>query len=320
MTAPETPCCPIGARSDVAEIDAALRRVGEEGAEGLRAIGRRIGVAHSGLSRHRTRCLGLGGAAQDQAGPPEDLGPNHPQERGIEAGDAENQIGERAPAVKPGGPRAAARSPFAVPNPGDDPDTAPRKLVGAQLEDAALDLRASGMTLVKIGEELGIDRETARELINTGLDRLRRGSDAKAERVRSLEVRQIELLLAKLWSRATDPKASGEPITGDDGEILGYGYSPAQDKAVERITKLLERRAKLLGLDAPTKHEVDIRQRTEVVEFVDFTIAVLKRHPAALAEWLAGAKLLPDGTERVEVRALPAPKVITVEPEKEETS
>jgi hypothetical protein len=173
----------------------------------------------------------------------------------------------------------------------------------------ALDLRASGMSLVKIGEELGIDRETAADLIEKGLHRLRRGTDAKADKVRALEIHRIDLLLGSLWPRATDPKAAGEPITGEDGEIVGYGYSPAQDKAVERITKLLERRARLLGLDAPTKHEIDIGTDPRVIEFVEMTVAVLHRHPEALKDWIVAAKALRSGggtAQVIEAKAEPA--------------
>jgi hypothetical protein len=59
MNAPEK-CCQVGGREDVDDVDAALRRVGEEGAESLSALGRRHGIPKSTLSKHRSVCLGLG--------------------------------------------------------------------------------------------------------------------------------------------------------------------------------------------------------------------------------------------------------------------
>lgn len=56
-----------------------------------------------------------------------------------------------------------------------------------------------------------------------------------------------------------DPE-TGEPVTDDQGNII-YASEPLLDSgpilaAIDRLNKIAERRAKLLGLDAPTKAEV----------------------------------------------------------------
>lgn len=51
----ERPCCPIGARPDAAEIDAAIR-----GGEQLRAIGARYGVLYHAIQKHRLHALQSG--------------------------------------------------------------------------------------------------------------------------------------------------------------------------------------------------------------------------------------------------------------------
>jgi hypothetical protein len=55
-----SPCCPIGAREDLADVDAALRQVGEDGAESLSGMARRLEIPRTSLWRHRSVCLGLG--------------------------------------------------------------------------------------------------------------------------------------------------------------------------------------------------------------------------------------------------------------------
>lgn len=52
------PCCPVGARDDVGEVDATLRLTGSASVS-LSAIAASRGIPKSSLHRHRTGCLGL---------------------------------------------------------------------------------------------------------------------------------------------------------------------------------------------------------------------------------------------------------------------
>lgn len=270
---PSPPCCPIGARPDAAAIDAALGA----GTETLSAIATRFEVAKSSLHKHRTLHLHAHGTAVNAA----EREPERPAERQTKPSPSVNADGTRVNGVNTAGTRT---SPFAVAAPGDDALTAPRKVVRAQLEAQAVDLRAAGKSLARIGEELGVDEETAADLVECALKRIRKGTDAKADKARALELHRLDLLLGTLWPRATDPKASGEPIVGGDGEIVGFGYSPAQDKAIERITKLLERRAKLMGLDAPTgpKTVINIGEDPRAKQWMVSVNAALDAEGAAL--------------------------------------
>ena len=51
--APERPCCLVGARPDIATVNAALRLVGQPGGESLSAVALRFGIAKSSLHKHR---------------------------------------------------------------------------------------------------------------------------------------------------------------------------------------------------------------------------------------------------------------------------
>lgn len=66
------------------------------------------------------------------------------------------------------------------------------------------------------------------------LDKLREVVGEHAEDVRQLELLRLDAMLDGLWERARAGKAT----------------------AVDRVLKIMERRARLLGLDAPTRQEV----------------------------------------------------------------
>ena len=68
----------------------------------------------------------------------------------------------------------------------------------------------------------------------------------RAERLRDLEVERCERLVLGLWTNAT---------RGDD-------------KSVHAVLRVMERKAKLLGIDAPTQVENVTRPRPLVIELV----------------------------------------------------
>lgn len=102
----------------------------------------------------------------------------------------------------------------------------------------ALELKAEGMSYQQIGDELKISRSAAFELVQKGL---RDTVGAAATEVRRLEELRLERLHQVIW-----PKA-----------LAGHGES------IDRVLRVMDRRAKLLGLDAPA--ELDIRELRAVV-------------------------------------------------------
>ena len=107
-----------------------------------------------------------------------------------------------------------------------------------------LSLRKQGKTYVDIAqatiEKFGVERlpagfddryawkDVAREL-----DRLRNEIAESAESIIELEIQRLDAMLDKLWDKV---------------EL-------ADEKAIDRVLRIMERRAKLLGLDAPTKQD-----------------------------------------------------------------
>jgi DNA-binding CsgD family transcriptional regulator len=316
--------CPIGRlpSTDVSDVDAALRRVGAEGAESLRAISRRTGIAVATLSRHRSGCLDLGSApavpppppgapgAPGTAGSPEEHPAGEPaaqQDKAISARSAAGAAG--TPEERPG----TSRSPFAnLGRPKDDALTAPRKLVAAQVERRCLELRIAGKTYAEIAEVVCITEDTALDTVERVLLRTRGQADSLAEGARALELARCDAIIASYWERATDPKRS---IGGGDEDGGGSTYDPSQDKAGAVLLKAMERRAKLLGLDS---HNVNVRveQLPEVQNLFRILIGALEQEPDPMVKArVLGRVRASLAGGRGGTAALPAPQVIEMRPE-----
>lgn len=125
----------------------------------------------------------------------------------------------------------------------------------AQRDAEATRLRARGHTYVEIAVELGYaDHAGARKAVQRALVAT---VAEPAEEVRALQLEQLDRLALAAWAvleRAHVTVSHGKIILDeadqpllDDGPVLA---------AIDRLLKIQERRAKLLGLDAPARHEV----------------------------------------------------------------
>ena len=121
---------------------------------------------------------------------------------------------------------------------------------GAQVrQEKALELRIAGGSYRQIGRQLGVSPKTAYYDVHTelgGLDTVKAGL---AERLRDLELARCDRLTVALTQRAN----TGEP------------------RSVFALVKVMERRAKLLGLDAPQKTDVRADADSHLLEWLDAT-------------------------------------------------
>lgn len=106
-----------------------------------------------------------------------------------------------------------------------------RETESVERRDRALNLRLAGASYAQIGRELDIPRATAYKTVQTALQEIRDNYRETATEVMGVELARLDALTVMLWKKA----AGGEPA------------------ATDRILRIMERRAKLLGLDAPTK-------------------------------------------------------------------
>jgi hypothetical protein len=127
----------------------------------------------------------------------------------------------------------ALRAKYQTSNHGQDNRsvTTPANVRRAEQMRQASQLRAAGATFREIGEALGIDATTARRHI---LDTLDRAAYEDATLMRTLEGERLDRLQRGLWAAAT---------SGDTD-------------AARTVVRIMERRAKLFGLDSPTKIEM----------------------------------------------------------------
>src|SRR5262249_37658486 len=94
----------------------------------------------------------------------------------------------------------------------------------------ALELRKAGGSFREIARQLGVDVHTAHADVEAELAALRETTVGRAEALRDLELERCDRMVAGLWPQ------------------IEQGKPPAVSAAV----RVSERRARLLGLDAPT--------------------------------------------------------------------
>jgi hypothetical protein len=97
----------------------------------------------------------------------------------------------------------------------------------------ALELRKRGMNYTQIGEKLGCARSTACRYVLSELENLADKCREEAVHVRDLELQRLDALYLVAYAEV------------EDGNI----------PAIDRCLRIMERRAKLLGLDAAEKVE-----------------------------------------------------------------
>jgi hypothetical protein len=100
-------------------------------------------------------------------------------------------------------------------------------------EASALELRLTGETFATIGRELGVTESSARKAYERSLERL--NPIPQREEARALEAARLDRLQVVHWQKA---------LSGDVG-------------ATSTVLAIMGRRARLLGLDAPTDATLD---------------------------------------------------------------
>jgi hypothetical protein len=119
-------------------------------------------------------------------------------------------------------------------------------------------MRLEGADYPAIAEMLGYsDQAAAHKDITRALESAVTRQHKAVELLRQEELMRLDLLWVEVWQvlkREHVTVSNGRLVRGDDGEPL-RDDGPVL-AAVDRLVKILERRAKYLGLDAPQKHEV----------------------------------------------------------------
>jgi hypothetical protein len=101
------------------------------------------------------------------------------------------------------------------------------QITRAELQIKALAFRKGGASYRSIADHLGIAVATAHEYVAAGLAELAQQQQAEAQELRTLEAARLDDLQAAIWQQARS------------GNL----------KAVQTALRIMERRARLLGLD-----------------------------------------------------------------------
>ena len=125
----------------------------------------------------------------------------------------------------------------------------------------------SGASYEAIADALGTTKYTAYLDVQKSIAGLDKIAKEHAERLRDIELARCDALIKAAWPAAQD---------GDD-------------KSINAIVRIMDRRAKLLGLDAPEKHQID-----GTLDIADARES-LARKLARLASGVAGIPAIPDG-------------------------
>lgn len=97
-----------------------------------------------------------------------------------------------------------------------------------------MSLRLTGATYADIGSMMGISSTGAYKAVLRAIQRLAEQTTETADEYRRLELERLDKMQRNLWTQT---------LQGSQG-------------AVDRVLKIMERRAKLLGLDAPVKQDI----------------------------------------------------------------
>lgn len=154
-----------------------------------------------------------------------------------------------------------------------EPMDSERRRAALEKQRQALELRKSGIGYRQIAEQLGYKSpSSAHEAVETAL---KRTIQEPAAEVRRLELERLDSLLIAMWPQAIST----------EGEA-------ADPRAVDRVLKIMARRAAYLGLDAPVKFSIE-RVVADVAEELGMTSDETAATIADLTAMLAGRARTP---------------------------
>ena len=133
--------------------------------------------------------------------------------------------------------------------------TSGASITAREREAQAVELRKSGHTYAEIATALGVSRAAGHKMVTRALNRSIERAAESIPQVRKMELDRLDALLKGLWDMAS----------------LGDG------PAVDRVLRLMSRRAALLGLDMPVQVDLPPALSTGV-----FTVKLIEDKEEAL--------------------------------------
>lgn len=131
-----------------------------------------------------------------------------------------------------------------------------RSLTTAERDAEAARLRSKGWQYPRIAAQLGFKHRA--DAYNAVQRVLKETVREAGDEIRTLELERLDALYA-----AASDVLEREHVTVSNGRVVDLLGTPLPDDgpvlaAIDRLLKIQERRARLLGLDAPTKQAISI--------------------------------------------------------------
>lgn len=195
--------------------------------------------------------------------------------------------------------------------------TSARAVRDAQRRAEMLSLRLEGLTLEQIGERMGVGKPTVSRVISNALAAHTR---VPSEELLSLELGRCDVLLNEAMQtvKAFHPLVSagrvvsapmlddtGQPVRNPEtGDVLTRVLEDKAPKlaAIATAVRVMERRAKLLGLDAATKLQQEVTVTTD--DPTGYDLQKLDMNEMHLYGYLLEKMHNPDSPDRAERPAL----------------
>lgn len=114
-----------------------------------------------------------------------------------------------------------------------------RKATHQARRTKAVSMALAGLSFEQIGEELGISLQAAHSMVNRTIEETR---NTNVDELRQVENARLDRAQAAIWS---------DVLKGDQ-------------KAINTFLRISERRAKMNGLDAPSKVQMSVEVRQEM--------------------------------------------------------
>lgn len=113
----------------------------------------------------------------------------------------------------------------------------PRKILARQRIEKAIALRVAGATLRQIADEVGVTRQRIHRILTDELRKSAERVQPHAAASLALELERLDFIVRVATAQANKPDLPPE----------------TRLKALDRIERAIERRSRLLGLNAPEK-------------------------------------------------------------------
>lgn len=163
----------------------------------------------------------------------------------------------------------------------------------------AVELRLAGWTYTQIADACGYsDHSSARYAIRRSLQFT---LSEPADELRSLESVRVDHLMSLVWPKESDTEPTQENLDiGDPVQRARDKDNREKDRLarlyakVDRVVKLMERRSKLLGIDAPMLHKVEAEIQTPPTEL---STVILENKDARL-DYLKALELASSGVRQ----------------------